>query len=90
MSILDLRSCHYFYVRLYICMYHFKFIKIYVTFVNAGTNSTYIKKLAVLKSLWGQYVEERKIYMAEVKACGQKKNLVPFGNCRKCRRRCGG
>jgi hypothetical protein len=43
-----------------------------------------------LKSLWGQYVEERKIYMAEVKACGQKKNLVPFGNCRKCRRRCGG
>ena len=78
------------YVYIYICMYHFKFIKIYVTFVNADKHIKYIEKFAVLKKLWGQYRKEKKNYLDEVKACGQKKNFVPFGNCRKCRRRCGG
>ena len=56
---------------------------------SAGKNITYIERFAVLKSLWGVYRKEQKNYIDEVKACAQKKNFEPFGNCIKCRRRCG-
>lgn len=91
MSILDLRTCHFFYVRVYnICMYLFKLIKRYVTFVNADGNIKYLERLAALKSLWGQWGIAKKNFRDEIEACRKKNNLVPSGNCRKCWGGCRG